>query len=156
MQRRKRCGFDPWVRKIPWSRKWKPLQYSCLENSTNRGAWWATVHGVTRNRTQLSPHKAVTVAETSTSGGLSSVERPGLFSSPAFPAQWKTRYALCPVQNPTSFPSLTTIQVMKWHFSQSCVLKLGCCILLNKTVSTSQLQKKTNYVLIITDELKTK
>ena len=25
-----------------------PLQYSCLENSMDRGAWWATVHGVTR------------------------------------------------------------------------------------------------------------
>ena len=24
-----------------------PLQYSCLENSMDRGAWWATVHGVT-------------------------------------------------------------------------------------------------------------
>ena len=24
-----------------------PLQYSCLENPTDRGAWWATVHGVT-------------------------------------------------------------------------------------------------------------
>ena len=23
-----------------------PLQYSCLENPTDRGAWWATVHGV--------------------------------------------------------------------------------------------------------------
>ena len=25
-----------------------PLQYSCLENPMDRGAWWATVHGVTR------------------------------------------------------------------------------------------------------------
>ena len=25
-----------------------PLQYSCLENLMDRGAWWATVHGVTR------------------------------------------------------------------------------------------------------------
>ena len=25
-----------------------PLQYSCLENSMDRGAWWATVHGVAR------------------------------------------------------------------------------------------------------------
>ena len=24
-----------------------PLQYSCLENSMDRGAWWATVHGIT-------------------------------------------------------------------------------------------------------------
>ena len=31
-----------------------PLQYSCLEDPMNRGAWWAAVHGVTRSRTQLS------------------------------------------------------------------------------------------------------
>ena len=30
-----------------------PLQYSCLENSTDRGAWQATVHGVAQNWTQL-------------------------------------------------------------------------------------------------------
>ena len=26
-----------------------PLQYSCLENSMDRGAWWAMVHGVTKS-----------------------------------------------------------------------------------------------------------
>ena len=31
-----------------------PPQYSCLENSTDRGALWATVHGVAKSRTQLS------------------------------------------------------------------------------------------------------
>ena len=31
-----------------------PLQYSYLENSVDRGAWWATVHGVAKNQTQLS------------------------------------------------------------------------------------------------------
>ena len=31
-----------------------PFQYSCLENPMDRGAWWATVHGVTKSRTQLS------------------------------------------------------------------------------------------------------
>ena len=30
-----------------------PLQYSCLENSMDRGAWWATVHGVTKSWTKL-------------------------------------------------------------------------------------------------------
>ena len=30
-----------------------PLQYCCLENSMDRGAWWATVHGITKSRTQL-------------------------------------------------------------------------------------------------------
>ena len=28
-----------------------PLQYSCLKNSTDRGAWWATVHGITKGQT---------------------------------------------------------------------------------------------------------
>ena len=28
-----------------------PIQYSCLENSTERGAWWATVYGITKSRT---------------------------------------------------------------------------------------------------------
>ena len=28
-----------------------PLQYSCLENYMDRGAWWATVHGVKKNWT---------------------------------------------------------------------------------------------------------
>ena len=31
-----------------------PLQYSCLENSMDSGAWWAAVHGVTKSWTQLS------------------------------------------------------------------------------------------------------
>ena len=30
-----------------------PLQYSCLENPMNGGAWWATVHGVAQSRTWL-------------------------------------------------------------------------------------------------------
>ena len=31
-----------------------PLQYSCLENPMDRGAWWAIVHGVTKSQTCLS------------------------------------------------------------------------------------------------------
>ena len=30
-----------------------PFQYSCLENPMDRGAWWATVHGVVKSQTQL-------------------------------------------------------------------------------------------------------
>ena len=29
------------------------FQYSCLENSMDRGAWWATIHGITKSQTQL-------------------------------------------------------------------------------------------------------
>ena len=37
-----------------------PPQYSCLENPMDRGAWWATVHGVTKSQTQLSEHTRIT------------------------------------------------------------------------------------------------
>ena len=38
----KRPEFNPWVRKMPWKRSGNPLQQSCLENPTDREAWWAT------------------------------------------------------------------------------------------------------------------
>ena len=44
---------NPWVGKIPGEENGNPLQYSCLENSMDRGAWWATVHRVTKSQTQL-------------------------------------------------------------------------------------------------------
>ena len=40
--------FDPWVGKIPWRRKGNPLQYPCLENPMDRGAWGPTVHKVAK------------------------------------------------------------------------------------------------------------
>ena len=47
-----RCRFDLWVGKIPWSRAWQLTPIFCLENSMDRGAWWSTVHGVTKSWTQ--------------------------------------------------------------------------------------------------------
>ena len=47
-------GSIPGWGRSPGEGKDYPLQYSCLENSMHRGAWWATVHRVTRGRTQLS------------------------------------------------------------------------------------------------------
>ena len=38
---------------IPGEGHGNPLQYSCLENPMDRGAWWAVVHGVTQSRTWL-------------------------------------------------------------------------------------------------------
>ena len=41
---------------IPGEGNGNPLQYSCLENPMDRGAWQATVHGVSKSRTRLSAH----------------------------------------------------------------------------------------------------
>ena len=50
----------------PGERNGYPLQYSCLENVMDRGAWWATVHRVVKSRTQLkqlSTHAAAAAAK---------------------------------------------------------------------------------------------
>ena len=47
-------GSIPGSRKIPGRGKCSPLQYSCLEIPMDRGAWYATVRGVKKIRTQLS------------------------------------------------------------------------------------------------------
>ena len=47
-------GLIPGLGKSPGEGNGNPLQYSCLENSMDRGAWQATVHGVAKSLTQLS------------------------------------------------------------------------------------------------------
>ena len=42
----------PELGRFPAGRSGNPLQYSCLENSMDRGAWKATAHGVTKSQTR--------------------------------------------------------------------------------------------------------
>ena len=47
-------GSIPESGKSPGEGNGNPLQYSCLENPMDGGAWWATVHRVAKSRTRLS------------------------------------------------------------------------------------------------------
>ena len=47
-------GSIPGSGRSPGEGNGNPLQYSCLENPMDRGAWLATVHGVAKSQTQLS------------------------------------------------------------------------------------------------------
>ena len=47
-------GLIPGSGRSPGKGSGNPLQYSCLENPMDGGAWWATVHGVAKSRTRLS------------------------------------------------------------------------------------------------------
>ena len=46
-------GSIPGSRRSPGGGNGNPLQYSCLKNSMDGGAWWSIVHGVTKNQTWL-------------------------------------------------------------------------------------------------------
>ena len=47
------AGSFPGLGRFPGGGHGNPLQYSCLENHMDRGAWWTTVHGVAKGQTQL-------------------------------------------------------------------------------------------------------
>ena len=45
------AGLIPRLGRYPGEGNGNPLQYSCLGNPMDRGAWWATVHGVSKSQT---------------------------------------------------------------------------------------------------------
>ena len=52
-------GSVPGSERHPGEGNGYPLHYSCLENSMDRGAWWATIHGVTESKmTENTPPNA--------------------------------------------------------------------------------------------------
>ena len=107
-----------------------PCQYSCLENHMDRGAWWATVHGVTKSWTWLNKH--VQESEDPLYGpawvciqaGLSTLWTDvGLCVWPAFPLgaalAWKVELTqlLQPscFPKPSHMPSFHLFQGSRWH-----------------------------------------
>ena len=68
-------GSIPGLGRSPRGGHVNPLQCSCLENPTDRGAWWATVHGVAKSRIGLKRLAAVAAAGRAPRAGL--VARPG-------------------------------------------------------------------------------
>ena len=46
-------GSVPGLGRSPGEGHGNPLQYSCLENSMDRGAWWVTVHRTEKSQTQM-------------------------------------------------------------------------------------------------------
>ena len=47
-------GSVPGLERFPGRQNGNPLQCACLGNPMDRGAWWATVHGIAKSQTQLS------------------------------------------------------------------------------------------------------
>ena len=73
-RRHQKGGLIPGLGRSPGVGNGSPLQYSCQENSMDRGAWWMTVQGVTKSQTGLSTwHRLVvlTAAEADLSDWIS-------------------------------------------------------------------------------------
>ena len=75
-------GSIPGSGRSPGGRHGNTLQYSCLENPLDRGAWWATVHGVAKSRTRLSDFTFIVTHQKGDSPGKEAPSSPRL-PSPA-------------------------------------------------------------------------
>ena len=72
-----------------------PLQYSCLENPMDRGAWWALVHRIAKSRTrlkQLGTHARIACVQDSTMCTTFSQERPHLVLIMTLRRRLSTKY----------------------------------------------------------------
>ena len=58
-----RFRLNPWSGRSPREGHGNPLQYSCLENPMDRGAWWTTVHRVTKRQTWLNTNTTILTYE---------------------------------------------------------------------------------------------
>ena len=93
-----RPGFNPGAGRSPVEGHDNLLQYSCLENPLDRGAWWATVHRVTKSWTRVKQ-----LAHTHT--------RPLIWNSVLC-------FALNPITfGPSSIPSLVSQVLVAWGVS---------------------------------------
>ena len=93
-----RPGFNPGAGRSPVEGHDNLLQYSCLENPLDRGAWWATVHRVTKSWTRVKQ-----LAHTHT--------RPLIWNSVLY-------FALNPITfGPSSIPSLVSQVLVAWGVS---------------------------------------
>ena len=97
-RRHKRRGFHPWPGRFPGGGHGNPLQYSCLENPVDRGAWWATAHRVTKNRTHthIPPQGWLSMPQEAPSNGnvLTFVGKPA--GSPPLTHCWESLLAWVP------------------------------------------------------------
>ena len=81
-------GSIPGLRRSPGAGNGNPLQYSCLENPMDRGAWWTILHRVTKSQTQLkrfSTHAYTVLQSSSVSQSCPTLCNPMDCNMPGFP-----------------------------------------------------------------------
>ena len=105
-------GWIPGSGRSPGEGNGYPLQYSCLENTTDRGAWQATFHGVIKSQTQLSNSHFL--------GGELSVSMPSTLTE--YELHWGSDcicswlYPLTPAQEQTQSRNFIHVCGTNWKF----------------------------------------
>ena len=85
-------GSIPGLGRSPGEGNGNPLQYSCLENPMDRGAWWAAVQGVAKSRTRLSDFTSLQGSNTTNSIQTSRKQKRAAYLAAHFMRPVSSRY----------------------------------------------------------------
>ena len=126
-------GSNPESGRSPGKGNGNPLQYSCLGNPMNRGAWWAMVHGVTESDTIEVPehtHHLVSIISLHVSFSLRMFSVASVMSDSATSWKQPTRL-LCPWDPPGKNTGVDCSSLFQGIFlpwgSNTCLLRLLHC-----------------------------
>ena len=117
----------PELGRSPGEGNGNPLQYYCLENPMDRGAWWAAGHGVTKSRTRLSDFTYLVVAH-----GLSCPSARGVFldqGSSSCPLPWQVE--ALPLDHQGSPRLFINVAEMGWHLELGVLQVAWACVFTN-------------------------
>ena len=111
-------GLIPELGRSPGEGHGNPLQYFCLENSMDRGAWQATVHGVAKSQTQLKQLGECThICHSGRQGSSTSAMQPlALINGIAFRNQWSSLMCIF-ISFIKNDPQSTQCSKILWHLS---------------------------------------
>ena len=113
----RRPGFDPWIGIIPWRRAWQPTPVFLPGKSMDRGAWWATAHGVARVGHDLAtkpppplcqgPHPQPCVWIQDNRGVYPGSRAPRGITGDSAVTVWWPNFSLDPIPPPSTLPPST-------------------------------------------------
>ena len=86
------AGLITGLERSPGGGNGNPLQYSCMKNPMDKGAWWSTVRGVAKRRTQLKRLSTWSSQLYAPAKKIGITSKPQIFEAYLKQMQWRTRY----------------------------------------------------------------
>ena len=134
-------GVKGAYKRCQWEAIGNPLQYSCLENPMDGGAWWAAVHGVTKSQALLSDctftfHFHALEKEMATHSSILAWRIPGTEEPGGLPSMGSHRVRHDWSDLAAAAAAVSSTRYLQRRMCVFCVVKTLCCCFLTKLMQS--------------------